>query len=206
MKALLLVLLLPTSLLAQHLRGGLMYTDVYNVPFVDGHLPKLRYTLGLSFDIDLPVWDPYFLRAETRYAEKGYRTQVNEGSVQRDFQLEFYYIYQTFAAAYKLTPKVTPYLGLEFGALVRTQLKSGNRYINIKGTYHPVDLGFLAGVQFFSNSPVSLDIRAATSVIPNLTYESFDDFGNPRGRIRGVNHLTLEVAAMIRMFKLRYQQ
>lgn len=212
MRILLLIsFLLPLSLHAQHLRAGLMFTDVYNTPFIEHHSPKWHYSLGVSVNIDPEVWDSFFLLAETRYAEKGYLAQIDEGSIQRDFQLEFHYVYQTFAGVYRLTPHITPYAGLELGVLAYTQLaytplNANTKYIHLKDTYNPVDFGLLTGVQFFSSSWLSLDVRASSSILPVLRYESFDDFGNPTGRIRGVNHFTVEAAAMLRLFKFRYQQ
>lgn len=198
--------LLPPSLHAQHLRAGLMYTNIYNAPFVENHPPKWHYALGFNVSIDPPDWSPFFLQYEIRYAEKGYQTQISDGGAVYDFQLDFHYLYHTLLAGYQVFPKVAPYVGLEVGALLRTNLVTATERIHIKDTYRQGDLGWVAGVQFFRKSRFSADLRIASSILPQLRYESFDNFGNPTGSIRGLNHLTIEAAAMLRLFKFSYQK
>lgn len=200
------LLSLPISLSAQHLRAGLMYTDIYNAPFIENQTPKWYYSLGFSVSIDPPDWAPFFLQYETRYAEKGYKTQIQDGSAVHDFQLDFHYLYHALSAGYQLFPNIAPYVGLEAGMLLRANLITATDRIHLQDTYRQADLGLLAGVQLFRNSKVSADLRVAGSLLPLLRYESFDNFGNPTGRIRGLNHLTLEAVAMLRLFKFQYQK
>ena len=203
MPILLLLLLLPISLQAQSLRGGIAFSDIYSAPFISPHQYQLQPVVGLHFKLRTLQDTLWILEYEIGFQEKGYATQQDVAGQHQDYQLNFLYFYQQVMVSRQLSPLLDAYGGLGINVLLWPTLRTASDTIRMRDTYSSVDLSIIAGLRLFPASRLSMDFRASSSIFPVLRYEVFDDFGNPAGSKRGIRHLTLEATLMLNIYKNR---
>jgi hypothetical protein len=203
MPILLLLVLLPISLQAQSLRGGIAFSDIYSAPFISPQQSQLQPALGLHFRLSTLQDTLWILEYEVGFQEKGYATYIDVAGERQDYQLNFPYFYQQVMISRQLAPQLDAYGGLGINVLLWPTLRTASDTIRMRDTYSSVDLSLLAGLRLFPAARLSLDLRATSSIFPILRYEVFDDFGNPAGSKRGIRHLTVEAALMLNIYKNR---
>ncbi|WP_168193945.1 porin family protein [Pontibacter sp. SGAir0037] len=121
---------------------------------------RIGYQFGLMAQLDMN--NQVYVRPELIYSSKGYKVSGNTTPAQQT-AVRYNYINLPVLFGYNMTPKISAFLGPQFGILasVYAKDKGSERSDNLKSIqdYNDFDFSIGAGVNYRLNTRISADIR-----------------------------------------------